>query len=257
MAVEKVKDQQWTELRRSAELLVGQSTNGIDTGQKDEVKRLIHEIQVHQAELEMQNDELSKSRDAIESASRKYEQLYRNYAGLFNFAPIGYLVFDRDGVIQEINLAASIMFNAPRSTLTGCRITDFIHHDDQDCFYFQKLNCQKNLENTLFELKMKRSDGSLFDAQLKMQSFSGAHRDKQRYTASLMDNSEQVQLSSSFALQQNCLKLSCRNIPMKQLLNGYVQLVKSYLQCDAVGIRIRDADGNTPYHACDGFSQAF
>jgi signal transduction histidine kinase len=72
-----------------------------------------------------------------------------------------------------------------------------------------------------------------------------------------VDISEQVQLTSSVALQQNCLELACRATTMDELLAGYVQLVKSYLRCDAVGIRIRDDAGNIPYQAYDGFSQAF
>ncbi len=66
-----------------------------------------------------------------------------------------------------------------------------------------------------------------------------------------------MQLSTSFALQQNCLELACSINDLEVLFRAYVQLVKSYLRCDAVGIRIRDDAGNTPYQAYDGFSQAF
>jgi PAS domain S-box-containing protein len=257
MTVQKTNDKQWTKLRRRAELLVGQLTNGIDDGQKDEVKRLMHEIRVNQAELEMQNDELAKSRDTIEAARHKYEKLYRNYASLFNFAPTNHLVIGRDGVIHEINLGASILLNAPRSKLSGRCITDFIHRDDQDCFYYQKLNCQKTLEAFIFELRMKRADGRFFDAQVKMQSLYNEYGNDPQYILTLTDISQQVLLSSSIALQQNCLDLAVRTTTMKALLDGYVQLVKSYLQCDAVGIRIRDAAGNIPYQAFEGFSQAF
>lgn len=71
--MQRTNAKQWTELQGRPERLVGQSTNGRDKREQDEVKRLIHEIQVHQAELEMQNHELSKSRDTVEAARRKYE----------------------------------------------------------------------------------------------------------------------------------------------------------------------------------------
>jgi PAS domain S-box-containing protein len=257
MTVQKVKNRKWTDLRRRAERLVERPASDIDPQGKDEVNRLIHEVRVHQAELELQNDELSRSREAIETASRRYEKLYRNYASLFNFAPMGYLVIDRDGVIHEINLTAAILFNAPRSTLTGRCFTDFIHRDDQDGFYFQKLNCLKSLEAFIFELRMKCVDGSLFDAQLKMQAISSHFSKEPRFSVTLVDISERVQLSSSFTLQQNCLELTCSAADVETLLDGYVDLLKSYLQCDAVGIRIRDDAGNIPYRAYDGFSQAF
>ncbi len=257
MAGHKVEDSNWTDLYCRAELLMDQLPKGIEQQVGDAIKRLIHEIQLNQAELEMQNDALSKSRDALEEASRKYEGLYRNYASLFNFAPIGYLVVDRDGVINEINLAAAISLNAPRSTLTGRCITDFIYPDDQDCFYYQKLNCKKSLENNTFELKMQKADGLLFDAMLQMQSFSQPHGGEKQYNIVLEDISERVQLSSGFALQKRCLDLACNATDIGHLLRESVQLVKSYLQCDAVGIRIRDDAGNIPYQAYDGFSQAF
>jgi hypothetical protein len=53
-----------------------------------------------------------------------------------------------------------------RVELTGRCITDFIHRNNQNAFYYQKLNCQKHSENSIFELKMKSADGRLFDAQL-------------------------------------------------------------------------------------------
>ena len=257
MSAQKFEDTHWTELRRRAELLVGRLPTGIEQDEGYQIKRLVHEIQMSQIELEMQNDELSKSRDAIEAASRKYEKLYRNYASLFNLAPTGYLVIDRDGVIQEINLAAAILLNAPRSKLTGRCITDFIHWDDQDCFYYQKLNCQRNLEAFIFELKMNKADGFFFDAQFQMQAIFEEHGDEPQYRVALVDISEHVQLSSGFALQQHCLELACTSKDMEELLGAYVQLVKSYLQCSAVGIRIRDDAGNIPYQAYGGFSQAF
>ena len=257
MTGHKSEESHWTELRRRAERVIGRPGASAEGQEVCELNRLINEIQVNQTELEMQNDELVKARDTIEAARQKFEKLYRNYAGLFNFAPIGYLVIDRDGMIQEINLAAAISLNAPRGRLTGRRITEFIHRDDQDCFYYQKLNCQKGPEGSTFELKMKRADGFLFDAQLQMQSFSESHSDEPRYTVSIVDISEHVQLSASFVLQQYCLDLACRAATLQELLSGYVQQLKSYLQCDAVGIRIRDDAGNIPYQAYDGFSRAF
>lgn len=257
MTAQKIFETHWTELHRRVERLVAHSDTGSDHRETEEINRLIHEIQTNQAKLEMQNDALSKSCDTIADASRKYERLYRNYSSLFNFAPIGYLVIDRDGVIHEINLSASISLDAPRSTLTGRCITDFIHRDDQDCFYYQKLNCQKNSDNVIFELKMKKEGGLFFDARLQMQPLFSAHDDEQRYSITLVDTSEFVHVSSSFALMQTCLELACRSTGMEDLLEAFVQQVKSYLQCDAVGIRIRDDEGNIPYQAYDGFSRVF
>ena len=247
----------WRQLRRQAERMVDPSALP-DNGQNGPTaSQLIHELQVSRAELALQNQQISISRDAAESAKLKYEQLYRKYSRLFDFAPIGYLTIDRSGRIREANLPAAILLNSPRNALIDRRFISFIKDDDQDVFHLHELGCRKNLEITRFELKMKRADGILFDAQVQMQALSGAREPDPGYSIALMDVSEYVQLYAGSALQQESLELSIRADDMAALLKGYVRLIKSYLQCDAVGIRLRDDSGNIPYHAHDGFSQAF
>jgi PAS domain S-box-containing protein len=246
-----------TERRRKAERLVNQSAIPGEQNHGQAVNRLMHEIRVVQTELKLLNEELSASRSAAESAKDKFEKLYKKYVSLFDFAPNGYLAFDRNGEIQEINLAAAASFNASRSSLIGRRITEFIHEEDQDGFSFKKQNCRENMEILRFESKMKRADGLLFNAQLQMQSLSRDGGSDTLYSMALMDVSERAYLSASIALQQECLEIAIRATDMQTLLEGYVRSIKSYLQCDAVGIRIRDDAGNIPYQAYDGFSQAF
>jgi PAS domain S-box-containing protein len=247
----------WIELRRRAERLVNQSATPGELRNGHEVNRLIHEIHVIQAELELQNEEISSSRYAAESAQENFERLYRKYASLFDFAPNGYLTFDRNGEILELNLAAAVAFNAPRNSLIGRRITDYIHQDDRDGFDYQIHKCHKNRAIVSFESKMKRADGFLFNAQLQMQSLSTHDGDDALHIMALVDVSEHAHLSASIALQQECLEISIRATDMQTLLDGYVGTIKSYLQCDAVGIRIRDNAGNIPYQAYVGFSQEF
>jgi PAS domain S-box-containing protein len=242
--------------RRADEAPAGPPSGG-RPAKPSAVGDLMREIQAQRTELRKQDEALTASREETEATHKKYQQLYRRYASLFDFAPIGYLIVDRDGEIGELNLAAAIMLDAPRSVLTGRRFTDFIHRDDQDGFYFQKLNCQKNLETASFELKMIKADGRFFDARLQMQTIGRRYDEEPLYCVSLVDISEHVQLSSSAALQQDCLELAYRAAGMDELLDKSVQRVKAYLHCDAMGIRIRDDDGNIPYQAYDGFSQDF
>lgn len=251
----KVEEKHWTELRNRAERQVGALP--CSDMEANDHRRLIHEIKVKQTELEMQNNELQRRRDDLEAARINYEDLYRHYAALFNFAPIGYLTIDRNGVIGDINLAGAIMLNAPRSVLIDERITDFIHHEDQDAFYFQKLICQKKEDTKAFEIKMKRSDGVFFDARLQMQLISPKHHGESRYSVTLVDISEQVQLSTNLILQQQSLDIVATAANLNELLQAYVQLTKHYLKCDAVGICLQNRSGDIPYQAQDGFSQAF
>ena len=79
---------------------------------KDGTRKLVHELEVHQIELEMQNEELVRARNEAESALKKYTELY-------DFAPTGYLTLDSSGTIHAVNLSGAALLGAGRSRLVG------------------------------------------------------------------------------------------------------------------------------------------
>ncbi|AMV73768.1 hypothetical protein JCM30471_21870 [Desulfuromonas carbonis] len=81
----------------------------------EEVQRLVHELEVHQIELEMQNEELRQARDEAENALDKYTDLY-------DFAPVGYLTLDREGLIGSANLFIAGLLGVERRRLPGRRL---------------------------------------------------------------------------------------------------------------------------------------
>jgi len=85
----------------------------------EDLRRLLHELYVHQAELELQNEELVQARGELEVASEKYADLY-------DFAPVGYLTLDRAGVIRASNLRGASLLGVTRSTLPGNRLERFV-----------------------------------------------------------------------------------------------------------------------------------
>jgi len=120
-----------TELRKHAEKRLrertGQSGNGNDRPPAD-TQRLLHELQVHQIELEMQNDELRKARDEMEAGLEKYSELY-------DFAPVGYLTLDQEGAISETNLTAATLLGVPRASLVKQRLAFFVDPHDRPHFH--------------------------------------------------------------------------------------------------------------------------
>ncbi|MBK6404112.1 MAG: PAS domain-containing protein [Holophagales bacterium] len=81
--------------------------------------RLLHELQVHQVELELQNAELQRTRDEVEAALERYTDLY-------DFAPVGYFTLARDGGIYSANLAGADLLGVPRARLLGRRFGTFL-----------------------------------------------------------------------------------------------------------------------------------
>jgi len=84
-----------------------------------DTRRLLHELQVHQIELEMQNEELRQARAEAETVSTQYTELY-------DFAPVGYCTLDRQGTLHQLNLECARLLGAERSKLLGRRFISFI-----------------------------------------------------------------------------------------------------------------------------------
>lgn len=97
-------------------------------------ERLIHDLQVHQIELEMQNRELRESQQLLdESRSR--------YADLYDFAPVVYFTLDRDGRIEEANLTAAALFRMDRSALVGTPLAALVSMENRQAFRAHLTRC--------------------------------------------------------------------------------------------------------------------
>ncbi len=92
-----------------------------------DTQRLVHELQVHQIELEMQNEELQQARNEMEAWLEKYSDLY-------DFAPVGYLTLDREGTIVEANLTSAALLGNERSRLVKRRFGLWVSAADLPAF---------------------------------------------------------------------------------------------------------------------------
>jgi PAS domain S-box-containing protein len=116
------------ELRRRAEALLGEDrAQGASGRTEGDVQRLVHELQVYQIELEMQNEELRRSRAEVEAGLERYSALY-------DFAPVGYSTLGRDGAILQLNLAGAGLLGAERARLSGRRFDIFVAEPDRSAF---------------------------------------------------------------------------------------------------------------------------
>jgi PAS domain S-box-containing protein len=116
------------ELRRRAEKRVKESKKEeARPGTKEETQRLLHELQVHQIELEMQNEELQQARAEVEAGLERYTNLYV-------FAPVGYFTLERGGAIRQLNLTGARLLGVERSKLVNRRFGLFVSGDSLPAF---------------------------------------------------------------------------------------------------------------------------
>ena len=110
-------------LRREAEEHLKKNQKNINKGLLEtDAKKLLHELQVHQIELEMQNEELRLAYETTEKA-------LKNYTMLYDFAPMGYFTLDPDASICELNFTAAEILGDKRFSLIGSNFKLFLSED--------------------------------------------------------------------------------------------------------------------------------
>ena len=116
------------ELRHLAEeRLKAQASDRQPPLAEHETQWLIHELQVHQIELELQNAELRRARDEVET-------LLEQYTDLYDFAPVGYFTLDRSGIIRAANLSGARLLGVERARLLGRDFGLFVPMEDRPQF---------------------------------------------------------------------------------------------------------------------------
>jgi PAS domain S-box-containing protein len=145
------------QLRLQAETKLAQAPPGKPPPRSAE--ELLHELRVHQIELEMQNETLRQSQIALEESRDGYVDLY-------DLAPIGYLTLTSEGLISKINLTGAALLQIPREKLLQKRFTSFVTADDQDRWHRHFLSVRRGQGQGAAELALRRGDGTVFHAQI-------------------------------------------------------------------------------------------
>lgn len=168
----KVGKEQAAELRRRAEarLGTGRVAPKIERNAPvHDLQRLVHELEVYQIELEMQNEGLQTARRDLEIGLARYTEL-------FDFAPIGYATLDAGEAIKEINLAGARLLGAERSKLVGQLFSRFLSPGQHTVFRTLLGRAAESESTAVCELVLYRIGGSLI--HLRMHAVVLAHSDK-------------------------------------------------------------------------------
>ncbi len=167
-------------LRQRAEQLLQASADVTPVVPTGDVQKLVHELQVHQVELEMQNEELRQTQVELAQSRDAYAQLY-------DFAPVGYLALDRDGTIVQTNHTAATLLGVDRGKLAGSKLAAYLGPDAPDDWHRHWLKVLGGDDKQTIALAMRRTDGQPFVAQIESCLLPGGTGEGWRAMVALID----------------------------------------------------------------------
>lgn len=126
----------------------------------DNFRWYVHELRVHQIELEIQNEELRLSEQQLEASQGRFKALY-------DFAPVGYVTVSEEGLILEANRTAAVLWGVAAETLVRQPISRFILPEDQDIYYHHRMAIFETAEPQSCKLRLLRTGHPPFWARLE------------------------------------------------------------------------------------------
>ncbi len=243
---------QTADLRQRAEEIIRQQTvqsPAPEAISSEELRKILHELCVHQLELEMQNEELRQSKVALHASQNRYFELY-------DLAPVGYCTISEQGMILEGNLAAADMLGMGRNLLARQPFSRFILKADQDIYYRYRQQLLENGEPQACELRMIKKDRTAFWGHLAISSAQDTYGNPELRIV-LGDISELKFKEEAGELTARLIVLvNSQSSSFRERMAELTAALQSWSGCEAVGIRLRDGN-DYPYFETRGFPLEF
>ena len=145
------------DMRRQAEEIIRQKEIQLQKKHKspssEEIQKALHELRVHQIELEMQNEELRRAHSEL-------DLMWSRYFDLYDLAPVGYCTISEKGLILEANLTMTTLLGVTRGSLLNKPLSRFVVREDQDLLYLRRKQLLETDKPLTFELRMLQADGT-------------------------------------------------------------------------------------------------
>jgi len=167
-------------LREKAEALAAKSHMPETDFQTEDLNKLVHELQVYQAELEIQNTELAEAQNNLEESRNKYYEL-------FDLAPVGYFLLDTSGMIQEVNLTGCDLLDMERFALKQKPLVAFVAPRQHDLFFNHLHQVRRTGTRVRCEMEMLPKGGKIFHARVESTPADQAHRNQGGILLTLTD----------------------------------------------------------------------
>ncbi|MBD3316960.1 MAG: PAS domain S-box protein, partial [Chitinivibrionales bacterium] len=148
------------DLRRRAEELLASTAGDSRNLNPKQAREILLDLQVHRLELELQNDELRRTRGELEDVHLRFARLYHN-------APVGYVVLDRAGIIKQANATFARLVKADAKAIDGAPFASFLARDDESVFRARYKTFFRNPIDKYMEVRFETSGGASFHAHLE------------------------------------------------------------------------------------------
>ena len=224
------------------------SSEKLDELSPESMRTILHELRVHQIELEMQNEEMGRAQEDLDASRARYFDLY-------DLAPVGYCTVSKAGIVLEANLTAATLLGVERGAIAKRPISRFILKEDQDVFYLCRKRLFETGEPQQCELRMVKHDDSTFWACLE----ATAARDEAGAPScriALSDITARKQQEAYRGMDREVLRILNESEDREDFIQRVLATLKARTGFDAVGIRLQDGD-DFPYFVQDGFSEEF
>ncbi|BBL75972.1 hypothetical protein MishRS11D_30700 [Methylomagnum ishizawai] len=205
------------------------------------LERLLQELQVYDAELEIQNHELRIAQTELENSRNRY-------VDLFDFSPLGYLTLDKDGVIREINLTAAILFQRERQSILNHPLVHFVVPEDRQSLIGHLRRCQRREESSVTtELRIVGKSG----ASLPVELYSVA---EPAVSDSGLFRTAMTDIARRKAIEEELLRARDEQERRLVELDAANATLAAILANMPVGLSITDAKGNLVTHNKTGLT---
>ena len=237
------------QLRRQAEALISQGADAAAAALSlAEAQRVLHELRVHQIELELQNEELRRAQSELDAARARYFDLY-------DLAPAGYLMVNQSGLILEANLTAATLLDIARLKLVSRPFTRFVLSVNHALCQQYHDALFKTRTPATCELRMVTHNGTAFWARLTATvAQNGDSAPVGRIV--LTDITERKKQEHERDLTTHAIARINSLGDFRTCLSSLTLFLQEWSGCEAVGIRLRNGD-DYPYYETRGFPPAF
>lgn len=174
-------------------------------------QKTVHELRVHQIELETQNEELRRTQELLVESLEKYSDLY-------DFAPVGYFTLNAEGLILEANLTGAGLLRVDRRRIIGKPFQRFLEKNYSNVFFHYKQKIVESRKKLSCELKLKRDNDTIFDAQLEGRALEDADGTLRRWRMIVSDITDRKKAEEQLRLSAERLRDHTHMLEQAQIL---------------------------------------